>query len=376
MKKLITALTAALLLLSASGVTLSASVDLPNVQFYTQNFNRNVRPMGLTAAESLGKPTGTLEEFAAAGAAIDDRWAYVTFPVNDFRTYGGGGTEIIGGIYSQGEVLVDGRMDWACGFDSVNRFYLFSLSGSAEDGNGKIIIKDASGDDVEIVTAFNCYPWLIKDGEPLDLSSLPGAGTELFDRPERRAFMGQTSYWPFIYGIAENATMAELQEICAELDLVNAVCTVGGGLAGIYYNGQDYGAIQELASVAYIYEKSPVEYPPVTVIYNGAKIEFSQPVVRDGCVFYPLDEVFQAFCGEYGAIESTGDAYGKLNGNAVEVPLSDPGYIINGERLNAHRELPPFVLNGRTYVYLDYIVQGLGLSVEWNGAERAIYVSD
>jgi hypothetical protein len=115
----------------------------------------------------------------------------------------------------------------------------------------------------------------------------------------------------------------------------------------------------------------------VTVLFNGNKITFTQPPTeRHGYVFYPLEDVFAGFGA---AQEWNGATYtfsGSLNGNKVEIPLRTLEYIINGKILDVTQELAPFVANERTYVYLDYVVAGLGLTVAWDSATKTISITN
>lgn len=113
----------------------------------------------------------------------------------------------------------------------------------------------------------------------------------------------------------------------------------------------------------------------ITVLYNGEVIDFTQPPTeRHGFAFYPLEDVMYAFAGGHGWNPDTFVVSGEKNGNLVEIPLRDLAYWVNGSMLNVADELMPFVENERTYVYLDFIVEGFGLTVEWDGETRTISI--
>jgi hypothetical protein len=367
MKKILMALAVAVSLLATNNVNVLAGTEDVS-PLMTFNFTDNTEILGLTARDSLGKRTGTLKEYAASVA--EDIMSYAVFPANYFNAYDDV-KEVIGGIYSQGRIVYDSWMDWGCGFDADNKFYLFSLISTISNEGGKIVVKDGSGNDVEIVTAFNCYPWLIKDGEPLDFYSFRNADPSFLDSSLQRAFIGQKADGTFLYGMV-GATMTELQTICAELGLVNAVNTDGGASCGVYSNGE-YLAVpgRELASAVYIAENRP----EITVLYNGSKIEFTRSSMeRNGYVFYPLEDILQAFSGGHGWDGETFTVSGELNGNKVEIPLRSLEYRVNGAKLEVPPELLPFIENERTYVYLDFIVEGLGLTVSWDSDTKTISI--
>lgn len=113
----------------------------------------------------------------------------------------------------------------------------------------------------------------------------------------------------------------------------------------------------------------------ITVLYNDEIINFTQPPTeRNGFLFYPLEDVLDAFSGGHGWNPDTFTVFGEKNGNIVEIPLRDLSYWVNGSMLDVANELMPFVENERTYVYLDLIVEGFGLSVDWNGEARTISI--
>jgi hypothetical protein len=113
----------------------------------------------------------------------------------------------------------------------------------------------------------------------------------------------------------------------------------------------------------------------ITVIFNGEIIDFTQPPVeKGGYVFYALEDVFAAVLGGHGWDGATSTLYGELNGNKIEIPLTALSYWVNGVKLDVADYLLPFVQNERVYVILDFIVEGLGLSTDWDGETRTVTI--
>ncbi|MDR1705202.1 MAG: copper amine oxidase N-terminal domain-containing protein [Clostridiales bacterium] len=155
------------------------------------------------------------------------------------------------------------------------------------------------------------------------------------------------------------------REIYEQLDFSDVKALLDARIAG------DTGAPAEQPAEA----SAPVT--DVTVLYNGVKVEFTQPPVqKNGYVFYPLEDVFTGFGAVQGWDGETFTFSGQLNGSTVEIPLRDLSYWVNGAKLDVAAELTPFIENERTYVYLDYIVEGLGLSVAWDGVIKTIAITD
>jgi hypothetical protein len=99
---------------------------------------------------------------------------------------------------------------------------------------------------------------------------------------------------------------------------------------------------------------------PFSVSFNGVNVDLALPTAeRNGHTFYPLEGLLEALGLSVGWNAEAFTVYAENNGNTVEIPLRALGYWINGVKLDAPAELAPFVENGKTYVYLDYIIQGL-----------------
>ena len=363
-------------------------------------FNENTRIYGLTAQDTLGKSTGTLEEFAAA-MANENIESYAIFPGNYFNAYESS-REVFGGIYSQGKIIHDDFMDWGCGFDSSNKFHMFSLISIISNENDSKITVFEEGREIEIVTAFNCYPWLIKDGERYPFSPRPGMSEDFLNARAQRAFMGQKSDGTFIYGMLGNATIKQLQDIAVELGLVNAVNTDGGASAGLYRDGRYLARPgRELASVVFIAEESaaappetapdqpaPLDVNPTasTVYLNGEAKAFEAYLI-DGNNYFKLRDLayvlndtpkrFEvAFNSETMAITLTsGQPYTTVGGEMAQgdgVPkeaIPTPSTIyLDGNVLN----LVAYNIGGNNFFRLRDLMEAMDVYVGYDNNTRAI----
>jgi len=148
----------------------------------------------------------------------------------------------------------------------------------------------------------------------------------------------------------------------------------------------DWWKNRNAAAVSQPVTEPPVQtyHPPADInpgdmgihlIYNGYYIEFaSPPAERNGFMFFPLEQLLRALTGSHRFSLDTGTVSGVLDGNTVSVPLNDLSYWVNGEKLEVPDYLAPFSENRRTYVYLDYIVEGLGLNMHWAGETRTVHI--
>ena len=319
----------------------AASVDSNVSALIKLNLNSSTKIYGLTAQDSLGKKTGALSEFAskASDAAVTN---YLAFPANFFHTYDDT-KDVVGGIYSQGKIVNDSWFDYGCGFDKNNKFHMFSLiSTVSNEPGGKIVIQDKDGNNVEIVTAFNCYPWLIKDGVQLRIEPMPGADSSYLNSKANRAFMGQATDGTFMYGIVKSVTIYELQNICINLNLVNAVNTDGGASAGAYQDGKYvYSPGRELASAVLITQmntENATQEKPDTLPSQNAPNE--QPIIN------PIN--------------------GSIN---ISLTIGSAVYKKNGR--NVTGDVAPYISSdGRTMVPIRFISEALGATVEWNNSAQ------
>jgi hypothetical protein len=146
---------------------------------------------------------------------------------------------------------------------------------------------------------------------------------------------------------------------------------------GIMYFTDSEGNAQEGQTVS-TNDTATAPAPDITVVYNGVKVDFAEvsPTVRNGFTLFPLEYLLDAIFGGHAWDAATNVVYGEKDGNRVEVRLNSLEYWINGEKFDADERLLPYLLDGRTFVYIDYIAEGLGLSVAWDGDTRTIFITD
>jgi len=188
---------------------------------------------GLTAQQVLGRPFGTLSQFADAMsdyAGTD----VIIFPVNFFVT---GTTEIVGGIFSRGQIVSAGPQPWlnfGVGFTQENEMSLFQ--GRFNDGVIYGYHWDSPRKD-HIYSAFNIFPHFIADGNRLPIQPRPGLTQAFINQSAQRAFMGQRPDGTLVVGNVTGASLPQTQDVAAHFGLVNATNLDGGASAGIWRNG-------------------------------------------------------------------------------------------------------------------------------------------
>ena len=110
----------------------------------------------------------------------------------------------------------------------------------------------------------------------------------------------------------------------------------------------------------------------VTVIVNGAQMNFDQPPIEQGGrVYVPLRGVFEQLGAsvvyQNGTINATGD------GRTIQLHIGSNQAEVNGQSQTL--DSPPFVQGSRTLVPLRFVAQALGASVDWNNNTSTVTIT-
>lgn len=98
------------------------------------------------------------------------------------------------------------------------------------------------------------------------------------------------------------------------------------------------------------------------------------PFAQNERTLVPVSRIVAAFGGRSGWEQATGTATFALNGHTVKVQIGST--LINVDGKTQTMAVPALALNGRTYVPLRAVLEGLGLTVEYEPTWRIIIVSD
>jgi len=106
----------------------------------------------------------------------------------------------------------------------------------------------------------------------------------------------------------------------------------------------------------------------IKVIIDGKQINFSQPpMVIDGVVYISTRDVTEALGGDVwwnGETKTVGINKGNTK---IAFIVGDNKARINGEKVSME---PSFITNGVTMVPLRFVAESLGMTVDWNQAEK------
>ena len=340
-----------------------------NVTMVEFNLDENYIVKGLIAQDVLGRPAGTLSDFAQAMAGYmgDDT---IIFPGSFHVT---GSPEIVGAIYSHGRVVSGDPQPWlnhGVGFTAENRLSFFR--GRLNDGH--IYGYNWDDDRLPYVMAFNVFPHLISNGTRLPIEEMPGATRAWLDGRVLRAIMGQRADGSFVIANIPGASMEEAQDVAAYLGLHNATNIDGGASTGIWRNGSYITTPSRLLPhVIFITRVTPA--PPEGVL----RFVIGSVTFTNGGVVHILEAApFIAYDRVMVPLRVIGDALGATNlaHNAGVISFEIDGRDFSmtvGEPLPGNMGTPVIVA-GRTFVPLGFIANEMGADARWDSANRAAYI--
>jgi hypothetical protein len=375
---------------TANQRSIATSGGYRNVTWVEITLDMSYVVMGLSAQETLGQPTATLEQFAIAMADVAGTNT-VIFPVNYFYAYGGPhANEIIGGIVSEGQLVHHSYFSQGAGFTLANQFGLFS----GEWGSLGLQTMTWPNQPLDFHTAFNVYPQLIQDGERIPIAAMPGATLQWQENLVMRAFMGQRADGTFIVGNVPGSSILQVQDIAVYLGLVNATNIDGGASAGIWHNGSIITRPgRQLASVAFITNNrtyTPILAAPTAspVLVDGENTDFAAFNI-DGHNFFMLRDIAYVLSGtasqfevlwdgELNAINLvTGQAYspagGEMAPSAGRTATANPTtaeIFVDGEAV----DLRAYNIGGNNFFMLRDLGAALGFGVDWDGEAGTILI--
>jgi len=132
-----------------------------------------------------------------------------------------------------------------------------------------------------------------------------------------------------------------------------------------------YIPLLAIAVLARFGNSTPAAAAGVTIVVNGATVNFDQPPVeRAGRVFVPLRGVFEKLGASVvyanGQINATG------NGRNISLHIGSTSATVNGQPVAV--DVAPFLVGARTLVPLRFVAQALGASVNYDNGTRVVTV--
>ncbi|MDP9018796.1 MAG: copper amine oxidase N-terminal domain-containing protein [Candidatus Eremiobacteraeota bacterium] len=126
-----------------------------------------------------------------------------------------------------------------------------------------------------------------------------------------------------------------------------------------------------IAALAGFGTGSPAAAAGVSIVVNGATVNFDQPPEeRAGRVFVPLRGVFEKLGASVvyanGQINATG------NGRNISLHIGSTSATVNGQPVGV--DVAPYLVGARTLVPLRFVAQALGASVNYDNGTRVVTV--
>ena len=112
-----------------------------------------------------------------------------------------------------------------------------------------------------------------------------------------------------------------------------------------------------------------------SVIFQENRLYMGMPIIiRNDRIFYPFREILENMGATVSWDADTRTAIGELNGNRVEFQVDSNTYKVNGATRTMDTGVMPFISIDRTYIPIRYAAEGLGFKVEWDAADRTVYI--
>lgn len=116
--------------------------------------------------------------------------------------------------------------------------------------------------------------------------------------------------------------------------------------------------------------------PNVYVNENEYELDFNrgtQPEIKAGRTFLPIAPLIEALGGTVNWNDQQKKVTIVLGSDTIELQIGNKQAMVNGVAKSL--EVAPYISNGRTMLPLRFIIENLGLTVDWNQQEQAIIIT-
>lgn len=118
----------------------------------------------------------------------------------------------------------------------------------------------------------------------------------------------------------------------------------------------------------------PVAVLQPKVIFKGSPLNVNGDILAlNNRTYYPFRDLLDSVGAVVEWNNDTKTATGTLNGNTVQFTVDKAEYVVNGETVKMD-DAKLLVSNGKTYIPIRYVLEGLGFTVGWDGATSSITV--
>ncbi len=112
----------------------------------------------------------------------------------------------------------------------------------------------------------------------------------------------------------------------------------------------------------------------IAVYVDGSKIEYpSEPVIQNGTTLVPLRQTFEALSADVDWNANTKTVTSTRDNTTVVLQIGNDTAYKNGTPIDL--EVAPQIINGNTYVPLRFVAESFGADVQWNSADKVVYIN-
>lgn len=120
--------------------------------------------------------------------------------------------------------------------------------------------------------------------------------------------------------------------------------------------------------------RAALQEDAIPVILNGAELDCDQPpMIVDGRTLVPLRAIFEGLGASVDWDGATRTVTSTLDGTTVVMTVDSAVMHKNGEAVTL--DVPAKIVNGRTMVPVRAVGEAFGADVRWDGATRTVYVT-
>lgn len=122
-------------------------------------------------------------------------------------------------------------------------------------------------------------------------------------------------------------------------------------------------------------ESSDNDHASIKIYIDGELIDFEgEPVLVEGTTLVPFRVLFQKLGYSVDWDSAERKVMARKAGQSIDLPVDGKNAVVNGQPLAM--AVPPFILDGKTYVPLRFVAEQTGREASWDATTREICIAD
>lgn len=169
--------------------------------------------------------------------------------------------------------------------------------------------------------------------------------------------------------------MAKKQEMETLKDQMRQTLLSARTAAKRLYSEEDLARIEVFREALSARFKNIRTLPVESVLARGRQLKFdTPPVIKDGRTLIPVRAVSEAFGAQVTWDPDTKTVTVVRGETTITLEIGAFTATVNGEETPL--DVPSEIMNGRTVIPLRFVVESLGLSVEWESGTETVVIED